>query len=166
MLALPQQFDANEWFIIISLIAGYGTLYVLPRRFPMPVTILVLMFSLTIVRVTDYVAAAPPLNLYQMNDTQKFELMDLLGWFMFPPFGYVLVYCYDRWNIQGVSSSLYIVAWTVIALAIERLAVTAHIYTFTGWKTAYSIPTYLAVLSGYLLLFHFVKNRFYQLKKG
>jgi len=164
MLALPEKFDSNEWFIIISLVVTYTILFLLPKRFPHTITIIMLLFSMTYVQVIDHILAGISFNLYDINDVEKYELFDLITWFLYPPFGYFYIYFFDKWSVRGVGIFWYILLWAFIAIIEEALSLKFNIFTYHGWKLTYSIPVYFITLIIYLHFFLFLKGTFRKLK--
>gem|GEM_PF-5737261 len=45
MLVLPENFNSNEWFITVSIVFTYTFMLILPKRFPLSITVLMLLFS-------------------------------------------------------------------------------------------------------------------------
>ncbi|WP_261130538.1 hypothetical protein [Bacillus sp. Marseille-Q3570] len=158
MLKMPQTFDHNEWIILSTLVVTYLVIILIPKRFPVHITFLVLAASMVVAKGTNHILGAPPLDLYDFNDTGEFEVFDFLIWFTYPPFGYFFVYLYDRWNLKGLRIFFYIVSWTAFAVFFEWLTLKAHVFTYKGWRLEYSIPVYLIVLIGYILFFKFIKS--------
>jgi hypothetical protein len=158
MLEMPQDFDSNEWLILSTIIIFYLAIIFVPKRFPIHLTLLVLAASLVIAKGTNHILGAPPLDLYDFNDTPKFDLFDFFIWFTYPPFGYFFIYLYDKWNLRGMKTFIYIVIWAAFSVFFEWLTLKANVFTYKGWKLGYSIPTYLIVLSIYIMFFIFIKN--------
>jgi hypothetical protein len=156
MLKMPQPFDHNEWMILSTLIITYLAITLIPKRFPIHITVLVLACSLIMAKGTNHIVGSPPLDFYDFNDTPQFDLFDFLIWFTYPPFGYFFVYMYDKWKFQGVKTFFYIVVWTSFSVFFEWLTLKAHVFTYKGWKLEYSIPVYLIVLSIYIVFFKFI----------
>jgi hypothetical protein len=165
VLILPQRFDLNEWFIVITLIVAYTVILRLPQRFPHTVTILIYLLSLTLEKTTDLVFEYPPYNLYYLNDVREYELFDFLVCFLYPASGYLMLYFYEKWNIYGISIFLYIMSWSIIAVGFEGLCALAGVFKYQGWKLMYSFPNYLIVISLYVMFFHFTKYLFMKTKK-
>lgn len=159
-MILPKTFDSNEWFIIIALIFTYLMVWLLPKQFPTSITILMLMYGATFARMTDRILGAKPYQLYDMNDTSKFDLMDLLTWCLYPSFGYFFLYLYDKWNLRGVATVIYIVLFAFFSIGFEWTTVKVGIFKYKDWKLSYSYPTYLIVLSSYLLFYHFLYKHY------
>ncbi|MFC5451932.1 hypothetical protein [Paenibacillus aestuarii] len=160
MILLPVKFDLNEWFILITLALGYGIMFRLPPRFPKSVVILVLLLSISIVKIVDVVWMQPPYDLYDVNDTPYYELFDFFTWFLYPPFAYFCVYVYDRQQLRGLSIVLYVVASAIFSTAFEGLAVLCHVYTYKGWRFFYSFPVYITVITLTLAFFQYLKIYF------
>lgn len=160
----PDKFDSNEWFIIISLIVMYAIVFLLPKRFPLSVTLIMLFFSMTYAHVLDHILAGISFELYDINDIKKYEWFDLITWFLYPPFGYMFVYFFDKWSVRGVGIFWYILLWAIISVGEEALSLKFNIFTYHGWKLSYSFPVYLITLSIYLLFFLYLKNTFNKLK--
>ncbi|MFK9091838.1 hypothetical protein [Bacillus salipaludis] len=164
MLALPEKFDSNEWFIVISLVVTYTFIFILPKRFPHTITIIMLFFSMAYVQVIDHILAGISWDLYDINDVREYEWFDLITWFLYPPFGYTFVYFFDKWSIRGVGIFWYVLLWAFIALGEEILSLKFNIFTYHEWKLSYSFPVYLITLSIYLLFFVYLKRTFENLK--
>ncbi|MFC6603923.1 hypothetical protein ACFQDF_24280 [Ectobacillus funiculus] len=78
MFIFPKHFDENEWFIIIIILLS-SILFKLPKRFPASITILILLLSVAIPKVLDHsIAAISPYDFYRLNDSEKYEVFDLL----------------------------------------------------------------------------------------
>ncbi|MEH7746239.1 hypothetical protein V7659_14530 [Neobacillus drentensis] len=165
MLVLPENFDTNEWFITISIVVTYTFMLILPKRFPLSITLLMLLFSMTYAQVIDTILAGTKFDLYDINDVEKYEWFDFITWFLYPPFGYAFVYFYDKWIVKGIGVFWYIVSWAFIALVVEVLSFKLHVFTYKGWKFSYSFPIYLVTLCIYLLVFLYLKGTFEKLKR-
>jgi hypothetical protein len=160
LLTFPKHFDENEWFIIVIILLSLS-LFKLPKRFPTGITILIIVFSMSLPKIIDHSIAADPYNLYDLNDSNKFELFDVLLDALYPPFGYLCVYLYDLLHPKGYKIVLYILSWTVIGVGFEYIAIQFNVFDHHGWKLIYSLPTYIATLSIYLLFYEFL-TQFYK----
>ncbi|MFB5193326.1 hypothetical protein ACE198_00195 [Neobacillus sp. KR4-4] len=165
MLVSPENFDTNEWFVTISIVVTYTFILLLPKRFPLSIAILMLLFSMAYAQVIDHILAGTKFDLYDINDVEKYEWFDFIAWFLYPPFGYAFVYFYDKWSVKGVGVFWYIVSWAIISLGVEVLSFKLHVFTYKGWKFSYSFPIYLVTLCIYLLFFLFLKGTFEKLKR-
>ncbi|WP_160725509.1 hypothetical protein [Bacillus sp. USDA818B3_A] len=164
-MLLPNQFDANEWFITLSLILTYLLIIKLPKRFPRTITLMLLLFGMGYVQVVDHILAGISYNTYDINDYAEYELFDWIGWFIYPPFGYFFIYCLDKWSLHGRQLFWYIFGWSLIAMVVEWISLKFHMFTYYGWKFTYSYPVYLLTLCLYLLFFLYIRSTFNSLKK-
>ncbi|WP_040203725.1 hypothetical protein [Neobacillus jeddahensis] len=164
MLVLPDKFDSNEWFIILSIIVAYSFILILPKRFPLSITLILLIFNMTYAQVVDHILAGVSVDLYDINDVEKYEWFDWITWFLYPPFGYLFAYFYDKWSVRGVRVFWYIILWVFIAMGQEMLCLWFNIFTYDGWKIPYSFPVYILTLCLYLLFFLYMKGTFERLK--
>ncbi|MCA0753982.1 hypothetical protein KP806_02925 [Paenibacillus sp. N4] len=164
MMPLPEKFDANEWFIVLFMAAAYTAVFLLPRRFPAVITAVMLLLSDVIAKAADFIIATPPYDLYDITDTPKFDLFDFILWLLYPPFGYLALYIYDKFHIRGTGAALYVLICSLLALGFEWLAAQAHVFNYKGWTTVYSLPVYLFVISLYLLIYRLLQQRFRILK--
>jgi hypothetical protein len=164
ILVLPKIFDINEWFILISLFVVYVLFILLPRRLPKTITMMTYMFSFSLEKATDLILEYPPYVLYYLNDSTEFELFDFFTCFLYPAFGYLLLYFYDKWNIRGFSIFYYLMGWSIIAVLFEWITMKVRIFTYTGWTLFFSYTVHLIVVSLYVAFYHFVKYFFEKTK--
>ncbi|MCM3601026.1 hypothetical protein M3175_09810 [Robertmurraya korlensis] len=160
----PQNYDINEWFIIIGLLVSILLIILLPKRFPHTISTLILMFCMVIPIILDTMIATKPFDFYDINDTSKFELFDFLLWFFYAPFGYFFLYGFDKWNLRSFGLLIYIIVSSMLAVGFEFITIKAHIFTFDGWHLFYSFPIYLVVQSAYIAFYLWIKTLFHQTK--
>ncbi|TWE09183.1 hypothetical protein FB550_1011215 [Neobacillus bataviensis] len=163
-LYLPKHFDQNEWFIVIGLFLSI-LLVRLPKRIPTEVSYLIVLLSLAIPNIIDHsIAAISPYDAYRINDSEKYELFDVLLSGVYVPFGYLCVYFYEWLRPKKMMTVLYILSWDLFAIFFEFVIVRLHVFTYHGWSLSYSFPTYLLVISLFLLYYEFLL--FHYKKKG
>jgi hypothetical protein len=162
---LPIVFDGNEWFIRISFCVIAPIPFILPRRFPTIATIVLMFLAIGIPNYVDFILGVPPLDLYDVNDTNKYELLDMALYYLNAPFAYLFVYFFDKWKISGLRIALYVSVWSIAATAYEALAVYCHVFKYKGWNLAYSFVFYLAIQSFYLLLYYLIKKKYNRTKR-
>lgn len=161
-LYLPKQFDENEWFTIIGMVLCVLLLR-LPKRMPTEVSYLIVLLSLAIPNIIDHsIAAISPYDAYQLNDSEKYELFDILLSVVYVPFGYLCVYFYVWFRPKKMKIVLYILCWAIFAICFEYVDLRLHVFTYHGWSLVYSFPIYLLVISLILLYYEFL---FFQHKK-
>lgn len=160
MISLPRKFDQNEWVVIACLIFLILILKILPKRFPLSITILILAFSIAVSRVVDHLIAGPSIDFYDVMDTGKYELFDFLCYIPYALFAYIFVYLYDKWNIKGIGIMLYILGFSLFGVAFEWLAATPyiHFFNYKKWNMLYSLGIYLFIQPCTLLFYRYIKN--------
>lgn len=154
MLPLPIKFDENEWFIIGNLLFGFGAVYFLPKRFATTISILIMLFSMSIAKIVDHAIAGKPLDLYDIGDTKKYEFFDVIGYMMYLPYAYMSVYLYDKFSPKGFYLTIYITLMSLSGIIFEWIAVKLHVFTYVKWTLFYSFPVYLTVS----ILFNLIKK--------
>jgi len=165
MLILPKHFDENEWFIILIILLS-TILFKLPKRFPASITILILLLSVAIPKIIDHsIAAISPYDFYRLNDSEKFEVFDLMLDGAYLPFGYLCIYFYDIFLPKGFQIVLYILVWSVFAVSFEFICTNLHVFTYHGWQLIYSFPTYITVISLFLSFYACIHYYYKKTKK-
>lgn len=157
MILFPGKFDINEWFIIIMILVNVIIMLRLPQRLPSTIMLLIMMIGLASAKTLDHIFGTPPLDFFDVNDSPKYELFDLLIYFLYSPFAYYLVYFYDKWHLKGFAAWLYVLAWSVFAIGLDWTCVQLHVYLYKKWTLLYSLPVYLITIGMTLGFFHLLK---------
>lgn len=100
--------------------------------------------------------AVKPFNYYDLTDTAKYELFDVILYGVYPGFGYLLLYLADYFDLKGIQLVLYFVGWTIFAVGFEYFLVHFHVFVYTGWKIIYSLPIYVVVIPLTYLFYKFI----------
>jgi hypothetical protein len=161
----PEKFDANEWFIVACLAAGWLSVLRVSRHFPRSMLILLLTGGLMSALCLDLVLGAPPLDLYDINDSSAVEWFDVLLYAVYPPFGLLFLYVYTRLRLRGVFILAYILLCSGCGTIIEWGAEAAGVYNYKGWTLPYSFTVYLLVQSGYIALYRYI-GKWYSLTRS
>lgn len=159
LLLLPKKFDANEWFVILTIGIGFTWLLFTPRRYPRSISVLVILFTVTMAIILDHSLASPPLDLYDINDYKQYEWIDVITYLMYSPYALLAVYIYDKWNPRGIHFTVYVICWSVFCVAFEWAAVKAHVFTFLHWNLVYSFSVYLIMTVLHISFFRFLRSR-------
>ena len=126
-------------------------------RFPLSLSVNVLLFGIMTAGLYDHLLAYPHLtDLYDILDTNKFEWFDLITYTMFAPAGYIFVYLYDRWKLTGLQVPLYILAWSLLCTASEWGLSRASVLVYKEWSIVYSFAVYMFVQPVTLWFFRFL----------
>ncbi|WP_404429852.1 hypothetical protein [Sutcliffiella horikoshii] len=150
-------FNSNEWFIIISLFAGYALIFFLPKRFPLPLSLLFIIIGINSGIVFDHTISIPPFDFYDVNDSSYFELFDFLSYIQYGPYGYLFFYLHSYLKIKGYFNMLYIVVWSIIAMFTEGIATYLGVFHYKeGYVFIYSYPFYFYIQTITLILYLYI----------
>ncbi len=130
----------------------------LPKRFPQEITPLIVLLSISFPKIIDHSMAVKPFNYYDLTDTAKYELFDVILYGVYPGFGYLLLYLADYFDLKGIQLVLYFVGWTIFAVGFEYFLVHFHVFVYTGWKIIYSLPIYVVVIHLTYLFYKFIMS--------
>jgi uncharacterized membrane protein len=149
------QFNQNEWFIIILLIATYTWVFLLPKRFPVLLSVIFLLYGIAVGHFLDHTISVPPFDYYDVNDNSSYQFFDFLSYLMYGPFSYSIVYFFDKFNLKKKHILFYIALWSLIALSFEWLGVKFGVYHYNkGYKMQFSYPAYLAIITILITIYY------------
>jgi hypothetical protein len=161
-MPLPIKFDINEIFIIVNgIILTLIVVKLLPNRLTYTTSIILILHKISIAIVADHLLAGPPLDLYDVMDTKKFEFFDLIIYFfVYGPFTYIIIYIYDKWfyHKSNFKKIIYLLLITLINIGCEWIGTKLNIYIYKGWTLYYSIPIYLIVYITNFYLLKYLKD--------
>lgn len=156
-------FDGNEWFMVLTSAAAFIAILAVRKHFR-PVTLMIIwLFGIVYVETIDYALGGTPFKLYYCADNFTYEpAAAVIHVFLYPSFMFVFLYGYDKLKLQGSGSKLvaYYILWTIIAVTFEWVNLLTGVFTYTGWKLYYSIPTYPISAFALLKLYHFIERYF------
>ena len=150
-------FNANEWFIIVTLILGYGLVLFLPKKYPTHLTILFLIIGMNSGVLFDHTISIPPFDFYDVNDSSFFEPFDFLSYIMYGPFAYLFFYFHKVWKIHGYMNLFYITMWSAVSMFMEGTATHFGVFHYKeGYRFEFSLPFYPYIQSVTLILYLFI----------
>jgi hypothetical protein len=153
------RFDQNEWFIIIMLILTYLIAYLIPRRFPTSITVLLMIWAFTVSQLFDFTIGGGVFDYYDVNDSPRYCLMDLATYFLYAPFSYFFIYIYDVFQIKPRHLALYIIVCSIFAVGFETLMVVFKVITYKNdWYRFYSFDVYLFTQSLTILFYKWIRG--------
>jgi hypothetical protein len=158
MIFLPKDFDANDWFVIVCLPVIYIVVWRLPRILPKSVSLLIMFFSLSLAKGADNTLGSKPLDLYDTNEMPKFDLTDLLTWGLYPAFGYLFIYMYQRFLIRGYALPMFVLTCAVLGTGFEYICVQFDVFAYKKWILADSFVVYLLSQALTILFFEWCKR--------
>ncbi|MFC0211682.1 hypothetical protein ACFFK0_04305 [Paenibacillus chartarius] len=154
----PQSFDTNEWTILLLTAGGWTAVLRWGRHFPRSLLMLLLSAGLMSAMTLDLMLAGPPLDMYDMNDTNKVEWFDLLLYLAYPPFGFLFLYLYTRLQLSGFFTLMYILVWSTGGVLVEWITYEAGVFHYKTWDMWHSLTVYLIVQAAYLYLFRYSRR--------
>lgn len=153
-LPLPKNFDENEWFFIISLLIFIGVYFLLQKKFNASITILLFIFGAVVARIADKLLASPKTNYYDVVDTGKYELFDLISYPLYSFSSYFFIYIYSHFQFKRSGLILYIIFSSIGGIAYEYLGSYFKYFKYDEWNVFYSFSVYLIVQPLTILFFH------------
>ncbi|GMA60468.1 hypothetical protein GCM10025859_09080 [Alicyclobacillus fastidiosus] len=160
MIIYDNHFNANEWFIIVSLCIGIACMVLSPKRFSRQTVAVFSMCGVYSGFFFDHSLSVEPVSFYDVNDVSEYQFMDLLSYLMYAPFSYFFFYIYDWLKLRPSRIPIYILVWSLASIGVEWIAVILGVFHYQhGYKLAYSFPIYLLVQSCWLALYHVFKRK-------
>lgn len=149
-------FSTNELSLLIFNFIGYLLMFLLPKRLNREVACLSVLSGLATGMLFDFTLGGGILDFYMQNDTNHYELFDLVYYVLFAPFGYFFMYFYNRLNINKRTFIYYITAWTILGITMQWIFTLLHILTYqNNYKLTYSFPIFITTqtLAGLFYVF-------------
>ncbi|OLS33688.1 hypothetical protein [Bacillus sp. MRMR6] len=159
-MILWETFDKNEIYILVSLVVAYGAFFFLPKRLPREITIMFLVWGFASSTLFDFTIGGGLLDFYKVNDSNKYELSDLLTYFLFAPISYFFIYFYERFKINKNRFIFYILGWALVGLGMEVVSRWMGLTHYQkGYDIEYSFVVFLVVQTTTALYYEFVKSK-------
>jgi hypothetical protein len=157
---LWESFDKNEISILIMLIVAYALIYVLPRKYKREITLLFLFFGLTLGFVFEFTIGGGLIDFYKLNDSDRYELFDVIYFLLFAPFGYLFVYLYDTFHINKKTFIVYIMAWALMGVGMQWVFTLINIIDFKkDYRVPYSFAIFLITQTITALYYELVSSK-------
>lgn len=158
-MILWESFNKNEIYIVVALVFAFGTFMFLPRNLCRRTTILFLTWGFTISLLFDFTIGGGLIDFYKVNDSNKYELFDLLTYFIFAFFSYFFVYFYQKFKINKTCFIPYIIVWTLVGLIMEKISTLVEVIEYqNGYSIKFSVIVFLIVQTTTVLYYELVKR--------
>jgi hypothetical protein len=159
-MILWEEFGKNEIYILIMLVIAYAAFFLFPKRLPRSITILLLVWGFVSSTFFDFTIGGGLLDLYRVNDSNKYELFDLLSYFLFAPFSYFFVYFYERFKIGRKAFIFYVLGWCSVGLIMEKVSGFMGLTHYQhGYSMKYSLVVFLVVQTTTALYYELIKKK-------
>ncbi|WP_237049390.1 hypothetical protein [Lentibacillus amyloliquefaciens] len=80
-MKLWETFDKNEIYILVMLVVVFVAFFMFPKKLPRHITLLFLVWGFTTSTFYDFTIGGGLMDFYKVNDSNKYELIDLLTYF-------------------------------------------------------------------------------------
>ncbi|MGN7942274.1 hypothetical protein [Virgibacillus sp. 6R] len=152
-------FSLNEISLIIFNLIGYSLMFFLPKKLSREIACISVLAGLTTGMLFDFTIGGGFLDFYKQNDTNHYELFDVIYYASFAPFGYFFMYFYHVLRINKITFIYYITAWTIIGLTVQWIFTLLNILTYqNNYKLLYSLPIFLLTQSLTGLFYVYITN--------
>jgi hypothetical protein len=160
-LPLPQKFDENEWFVLISAMVCLLIVFTLRKKFSVVITLAIWLFNVNLVKTADFTLGVKPFNFYDFMDVPDFEFVyDISHLTLYPSIAYIFLYLYEKKNIHGIQTIFYVLICALAATGYEWLATQFKVlrYIDEKWSLWHSFPVYVAIFLLNIFLLYFLKR--------
>jgi len=155
----PERFDANEWFVLISVVLVFTVSFLLPRRLSAVDITATVVFNLYLSQSVDSMIAVAPFDLYDVSDSSKYEMLDIvIYFFLYPPVAYLFLHFYDRMEKSVGRLVLYVLGWSLFTTFLEWLSVQYRVFAYKGWHIAFSPLVYIGVYVLNIMVLHLTRH--------
>jgi hypothetical protein len=128
------------------LVISYAAFFLFPKKLPRQFTILFLVWGFASSTLFDFTIGGGLIDYYKVNDSNRYELTDLLTYFLFAPFSYFFVYFYERFNIGKKAFIFYILGWCIVGMLMEKVSTFMGVTHYQhGYSIKYSFVVFLIV---------------------
>lgn len=153
-------FDKNEIYILVMLVTAYLAFFFFPKRLPRQITILFLVWGFASSTLFDFTIGGGLLDFYKVNDSNRYELFDLITYFLFAPFSYFFVYFYERFNINRKTFIFYVLGWCLMGLMMEKVSIFMGVTHYQrGYSMKFSLVVFLVVQTTTALYYVLLKKK-------
>ncbi len=158
MMPLDERaFDMNDYFVLSCIVVVYGLMFILPKRFPLSVTLLLMLLSSTAASMLDNSVGGHIFDLYDIMDGPEYAIMDFIVYILYAPFGYLFIYIYDLFRLEGILTVVYIALFSFFSTVFEWVCLKAGVFHYKdAYLIYYSLLIYLLSQSGIVLFYKFI----------
>jgi hypothetical protein len=159
MMWVEKGFDSNDYFVLAAVMVSWGVYFYMPKIFSKQITVLIFLYTLTAAGIFDNSFGAPPFDFYDIMDGAAYTGMDIVVYFIYPPFAYVFLFFYKALHIRNRYLVLYIFSCSFSAISVEWIFHKFGVFHYkNGYNIFYSVCIYLMIQSILLLFFRLIKE--------
>jgi hypothetical protein len=154
-----KSFDMNEWFVVVSLISLIVLIWIIPKIFTVLEGIFHFIYGFYIGMFYDHTISVKPWDIYDVNDSSAYQVIDLLSYLMYGPYSYFFIYIFVKLRIKGSMIIVYILIWTSFSVLIEYFSMSIGLFHYEkGYELYWSIPIYMSAQLGQIIFFHLIQK--------
>ncbi|MFS0634927.1 hypothetical protein AB1K84_03405 [Mesobacillus foraminis] len=154
-----ENFSTNEISLILLNLGGYLLMFLLPKKLNREVACLSILSGLATGMLFDFTIGGGVLDFYRQNDSNHYEVFDVVYYALFAPAGYFFMYFYSMLHINKRSFIFYITAWALLALALQWVFTLLDILTYqNNYKLIYSFPIFLTTQAIAGIFYEFITD--------
>ncbi|WP_246943084.1 hypothetical protein [Bacillus pinisoli] len=159
-MMLWETYDKNEVYIIVMLLVAYVALIGFPKKLSPQITIFFLVWGFASSTLFDFTIGGGLFDFYKVNDSNNYELTDLLTYFLFATFSYFFIYFYEVLRIHKKSFIPYILGWTTVGLLMEKVSSIMGVTHYqNGYQIYFSVIVFLVIQTTTALYYEFIKRK-------
>lgn len=143
-MILWNSFNKNEIFLLIFNLIAYMIVLLLPKKFTLKASLLFIFWGVTIGLLFDFTIGGGLLDFYKTNDSNRYEVFDVIYFFLYGAFGYLFFYFYEKFKINKITFIFYIVGWALTGVIFQFVFMKLDILTLQkGYELPYSLIVFL-----------------------
>ncbi|RYG72513.1 hypothetical protein EU245_09925 [Lentibacillus lipolyticus] len=159
-MMLWETFDKNEIYVLAALVIAYAAFFIFPKKLPRQITLLFLVWGFVTSILFDFTIGGGLVDFYKANDSNQYELTDLLTYVLFAPFSYFFVYFYYRLQIDRKTVIFYILGWTLLGLLMEKVSSMMGVVQHqNGYSIKYSVVVFLVTQTVTALYYELIRRQ-------
>jgi hypothetical protein len=153
-------FDANEWFVVCSLVFLVILVWIIPKIFSVLEGTFHFIYGVFIGMFYDHTISVKPWDFYDVNDKSGYQLIDFFSYLMYGPYSYFFIYLYVKLKIKRFMIIPYILIWTSFSVLVEYLGLSIGLFHYEkGYWLFWSIPIYMSAQLAQILFFHVIQQK-------
>lgn len=164
IFGIPNKFDENELWVLLGFVVLSFLFLKLPRHFPPALTFVLMLFNANLSIGIDFILAPEfPFNFYDALDTHQYDIFDfIMDSINYTLYGYLFMYIYDKWKLQGIWKFLLIIGWIGVSLLLEWISLKLHVFAYLHWNLGFSAIAYCFIFISYIIFLKIGKMAYYR----
>jgi hypothetical protein len=151
---VEKSFNINDYYVIAISILLWIVYFFLPLKLSKQMTVMIILFSITVASVFDNSFGALAFDFYDIMDGPDYTVMDLAVYFLYPPFGLYFVFLYKKLKIHRRTYMPFIFILSILAVGFEWISHEMNVFSYkNGYGIKYSFFIYIMVQSVFVFFY-------------